>query len=146
MFNVDLNSGAAIGIVFWLFVAAVSITPMIVGYKMRKSTLDTIKAAIEKGHELSPDMVKQLSGMTALPQDQKVPSVYLKIAGMIVMGTGVGAAVVATVFAFVPSVAVAAPFICAGAALVFCIGGGLHFAAKILRQHEQEQKASNSAV
>jgi len=141
MFNLDINSGAMVGIVFWLFVAAVSITPMVVGYKMRKSTLDTIKVAIEKGHELSPDMVKQLSGMSNLPHDQKISSVNLKIAGAIVMAGGIGAAAVAAVFSFV--VPIAAPFVFAGAALVFCIGAGLYIAAKLLRQHEQEQQASN---
>ena len=141
-----LGSGAFVGVVFWLFVAAVCIVPMIVGYRIRKDTLDVMRAAIDKGHELSPEMLKQLTGVTALPQEQKVPSVYLKIAGMIVMGTGVGAAMVATVFALVPMVAVAAPFIYAGAALTLCVGVGLYFAARILKQHEQEQKASNSVA
>ncbi|HVY22394.1 MAG TPA: hypothetical protein VG962_03495 [Steroidobacteraceae bacterium] len=138
-----MYSFTIVAVVFWLFVAAAAITPMIVGYKMRKSTLDTIKAAIDKGHELSPEMVRQLTGVSALPQDQRIPSVNLKIAGMIVMGTGVGAAAVATVFALVPAVAMAAPFIYAGAALTLCVGGGLYFAAKILKQHEQEQKAAS---
>lgn len=144
MFNVDLNAGAIVAIVFWLFVAAAAITPMIVGYKIRKSTVETIKAAIEKGHDLSPEMVKQLSGMSVLPQDQRVPSVNLKIAGAIVMASGIGTLVVATVFLFV--IPIASPFVYAGGALTFCVGAGLFVAAKMLREHEQEQKISNPAA
>lgn len=144
MFNVNLNAGAIVAIVFWLFVAAVAITPMIVGYKIRKSTVEAIKTAIEKGHDLSPEMVKQLSGMSILPQDQRVPSVNLKIGGAIVMASGIGTMVVATVFLFV--IPIASPYVYAGGALVFCVGAGLFVAAKMLREHEQEQKASNPAA
>lgn len=145
MFHFDFNSGTIIGVVFWLFITAVCITPMIVGYKMRIAALETLRAAIDKGQDLSPGMIKQLSGIgeSMGATEQKVSPVHLKIASMIVMGGGIGAASVATVFLLVPSVAVAAPFIYAGAILIFFIGAGLHFSAKILQQHELEQKSSN---
>jgi len=131
-------------VVFWLFVAAVCITPMIVAYKIRKSTVDTIKIAIEKGQDLSPELVRQLTGIGSIPEDQKITSINLKIAGAIVMAGGIGVAVVATVFLF--AVPVVAPFIYAGAALIFCIGVGLHMGAKAWREHEQEKKTTNTVA
>jgi hypothetical protein len=133
-----------VAVVFWLFLAAAALTPMIVAYKTRKLTAETIRAAIERGQDLSPELIKQLSGIAAMSQEQKVSSVQLRIAGAIVMFSGVGAAAVATVFLFV--IPMASPFVYAGAALVFCIGAGLHIGAKMLREHEQEQKVSNTAA
>jgi len=117
---------------------------MVVAYKTRKLTAETIRTAIEKGQDLSPELIKQLSGITAMSQDQKVSAVQLRIAGAIVMASGIGTAAVATVFLFV--IPVASPFVYAGAVLVFCIGAGLHIGAKILRQHEDEQKHSIPAA
>jgi len=136
-----MYSFTIVAVVFWLFIAAAAITPMIVAYKTRKLTAETIRTAIERGQDLSPELVKQLSGITAMSQDPKVSSVQLKIASAIVMFCAVGAAAVATVFLFV--VPVASPFVYAGAALVFCVGVGLHFGAKVLREYELEQKAAN---
>ena len=138
-----MYSYTIVAVVFWLFVAASAITPMVVAYKTRKLTAETIRTAIEKGQDLSPELIKQLSGITAMSQDQKVSAV-LRIAGAIVMASGIGTAAVATVFLFV--IPVASPFVYAGAVLVFCIGAGLHIGAKILRQHEDEQKHSIPAA
>jgi hypothetical protein len=146
-----MYSGVIISTVFWLFIAAVAITPMIIAYKTRRAAMDNIRAAIEKGQELSPEVIKQLSKMAEMPDKQEMPgnrkavSLNLKIAGVIVMASGIGTAVVATVFAF--TLPVAAPYIYAGAGLVICIGAGLYYAAVLMHQHALEQEqASNQSV
>jgi len=143
MFHFALDWGAIVAIVFWLFIASVCITPMIVAYKIRKATMDTIRSSLDKGQELSPEVIRQLTGIGTVPEDQRLQSVQLKIAGAIVMAGGVGAAVVATVFLF--ALPVVAPFVFAGSALIFCIGAGLYIGAKVLREHEQEKKANLAA-
>ncbi|HEX2585236.1 MAG TPA: hypothetical protein VHL14_08890 [Steroidobacteraceae bacterium] len=143
MFHFALDWGAIVAIVFWLFVASVCITPIVVAYKIRKAAMDTIRASIDRGQELSPETIRQLTGIGSVPEDQRLQAVNLKIAGAIVMAGGIGAAIVAAVFLY--AVPVAAPFVFAGAALIFCIGAGLHIGAKVLRDHEQEKKTNLAA-
>lgn len=135
-----MYSFTIIAVVFWLFLASAVIFPVIYAYKTRHAAMDVIRAAIERGQELTPEVVRQLSNS----DDKEIHSVNLKIAGAIVMACGVGTAAVATIFLFV--IPAAAPFVYAGAALAFCIGGGLHYGAKILKAHEQEQKSNNTVA
>jgi len=130
-----------VAVVFWLFVAAVAIIPIMGSFKLRQTAMDAIRSAIDRGQELSPEVVQQLSHMGEF-SDKKMASINLKIGGVIVMACGIGAGLVATVFLFV--IPVASPFVYAGAALALSIGAGLYLAAKIMRQHEIEEKAANS--
>ncbi len=145
MVHFDLSSPVVAGIIFWLFIAAVSITPMVAIYKIRKATLDALRMAIEKGQDLPPEMFKQLSniGQSMYGNEQNVSAINLKVGGVITMTTGAGIAIVATIFTF--AVPVAAPFIYCAAAVCFCVGVGLYYGAKIMREHELEQKSNHNA-
>lgn len=130
-----------VAVVFWLFIAAVAIVPLVSSYKLRQTAMDALRAAIDRGQELSPQVVQQLTHMGEF-KDQKMASVNLKIGGVIVMACGIGAGLVATVFLFV--IPVASPYVYAGALLAFSIGAGLYWASKVMRQHELEEKAANT--
>jgi hypothetical protein len=138
-----MHDMALVAVVFWLFVAAVAIIPIVGSYKLRQSAMDSIRSAIDRGQELSPDVVQQLTHMGEF-KDQKMASVNLKIGGVIVMASGIGTGLVATVFLFV--IPIASPYVYAGAVLAFSIGAGLYWASKVMRQHELEEKAANSKV
>ena len=52
----------AVAIVFWVFVAVVSIAGMIQDYRKRKLALEPLRIAIEHGQQLSPEIIATLLG------------------------------------------------------------------------------------
>ena len=122
----------SISIVFWVYLAIVSVGGMIHDYRKRKLALEPIRMAIEHGQQLSPEVIDRLLGRD---YPQKVDPQHVHIGGLITCACGVGLGFLA---GFVGLLFPPCPW------LIFSIGGvgilavsvgvGLLFAAKSLRR------------
>ncbi len=48
------------GSAFWIFIATVAIVAIITDYKRRRSHVDVLRAAIDKGQQLDPAVIEKL--------------------------------------------------------------------------------------
>src|SRR6202044_1682460 len=53
---------AAVAIVFWIFIAVVSVAGMVQDYRKRQLALEPLRIAIEHGQQLSPEIIAKLLG------------------------------------------------------------------------------------
>jgi Domain of unknown function (DUF6249) len=120
----------AVAIVFWVFVAVVSIAGMIQDYRKRKLALEPIRIAIEHGQQLSPEIIATLLGREE--RDKALDPRLLEVGGIITCAAGVG---VAFVSIFLSGVFPPYHLVVMGVGVVaICVGIGLIIAAKSLRR------------
>jgi hypothetical protein len=128
------NGGiAAVAIVFWIFLGVVSVGGMVLEYRKRKLALEPLRAAIEHGHQLSPEVIDRLLGRDE--HHGKIIPEHLHIGGIITCASGVGlgllAGLVGLLFPPLPWLI----FALGGVGIVAAsVGVGLMFAAKSLRR------------
>jgi hypothetical protein len=128
-----MSSGALVGVAFWLFVGAVAVAAIITEHKKRSLGVDLLRAAIEKGQPLDPQMVERV--FQAQEEDNGYDAVGLRLGGIITIACGVGLIPVAV---FIRMLAAAAFFpILAGAALAMCVGVGLLIGARMVASANQ---------
>ena len=118
-----------VSIAFWVFVAIVSVAGIIQDYRKRQLALEPLKAAIEHGQQLSPEMLAKLIGRD--DHEGQLDPKLLRVGGIITCASGIGVALLA---AFVALVFPPYHWIVLGLGiLAICVGVGLTVAAKSLR-------------
>jgi len=130
------NLGAyLVAATFWIFIGAVAIAGMVYDYKRRRTGMDLLRLAIEKGQPLDPALVDKLTWYEH--EDPPIQPVQIKIGGIITVAGGVGVCLMSffleRVFpiAFYPTLG--------GGVLVICIGIGLLLGARSLARARDPQ-------
>jgi Domain of unknown function (DUF6249) len=125
-----------IGVVFWIFVGAVSIAGIVAEYKRRRINIDLLRFAIEKGHPLDPALVDKL--LSQAHDDKGVDPNDLQLGGVITTAAGIGICILAL---FIAQVAAWALYPIMGAGLLtVCVGIGLLVAARVLRTSQERTR------
>ena len=115
----------AVAIVFWVFVAIVSIAGMLQDYRKRKLALEPLRIAIEHGQQLSPEIIATLLGHEE--RDKPLDPRLLEVGGIITCAAGVGVALLSL---FLARVFPPYHLIALGVGVVaVCVGIGLIIAA-----------------
>jgi hypothetical protein len=121
---------AAVAIVFWIFVAVVSVAGIIQDYRKRKLAIEPLRIAIEHGQQLSPEIIDRLVGRD--DRHEELDPRLLQIGGIITCAAGVGIALLSI---FIALVFPPYHWIALGVGvLAVCVGVGLQIAAKSLRR------------
>ena len=115
----------AVAIAFWTFVAIATVASIVSDYKKRQLTLEPLRQAIEKGQQLDPAVVERLMAPT---QEKGIDATALRVGGIIVVATGVGAVILAIFLAQIAPVALYP--VMGGGLVVVCVGIGLVLAAR----------------
>jgi hypothetical protein len=121
---------AAVAIVFWIFVAVVSVAGIIQDYRKRKLAIEPLRIAIEHGQQLSPEIIDRLVGRD--DRQEELDPRLLQIGGIITCAAGVGIALLSI---FIALVFPPYHWIALGVGvLAVCVGVGLQIAAKSLQR------------
>ena len=142
MQSFTLGAGLA-SLAFWGFIAAVVVAGIWYDIRKKEAQQETIRRLFESGQPIDEKMVDKLLSHS----DDKADRVDhgLKIAGVIVLPTAVGLAILGMVLGMVHPQA-QLPLL-GVAALVACVGLGLLAAAKMAsRWYEPEDKSDYSQV
>ena len=126
----------AVGIAFWVFLAAAAVAGIVADYKKRRIALEPLRAAIERGQQLDPALVERL--MAPEPRDQRINPLYLKVAGIITIASGIGVTLLSFFVAQVAPITFY-PLLGSGAVSV-CVGVGLMVSARVVDRHNQQQR------
>ena len=120
----------AVAIVFWVFVAVVSIAGMLQDYRKRKLALEPLRIAIEHGQQLSPEIIATLLGREE--RDKALDPRLLEVGGIITCAAGVGVVLLSLFLSrvFPPYHLI----VMGGGVVAVCVGLGLVLAAKSLRR------------
>jgi hypothetical protein len=81
-------TGMVLGVVFWLFVAAIIIVPIYLKYLDRGRMHETLRIAYEKGQPVPPELISALQSNIA-PRVPSTPERDLRL-GLILIGLGIG--------------------------------------------------------
>lgn len=130
-----MNDWTTVAIVFWIFVLAVTVTPMVLHFLKRRETEKTIRLAIEKGQTLEPEVLARLLRPQPTPEDQTSPA-GVRFGGIVTLSVAVGL----VCFSFFTGKEIFLGI----AGLVACIGLGLIIGAHFLpdpRADKPEPKA-----
>lgn len=124
------------GAVFWIFIAAVSVTAIITDYKRRRGIVELLRTAIQEGEQLDPALIEKLT--YGGEHGQRVEPVQLKLGGIITLASGVGICLLSF---FLWQVAPIALYPTLGVGVVaICVGVGLLIGSKTLAEaHAREQ-------
>jgi hypothetical protein len=128
-----------IGVVFWIFVGAVSIAGIIADYKRRKLGFDLLRHSIDKGQPLDPALIDRL--MQKEEKEDWVNPDDLQMGGIITAAAGVGIGILAVFIGHVADWALY-PIMGAGA-VALCVGIGLLIAAKMLRASQARTRKNS---
>lgn len=126
----------AVAIAFLMFLAVAAVAGIVADYKKRQLALESLRAAIERGQPLDPQLVERL--MAPESHDQGMNPVHLKVGGIIAIAAGVGVGVLAFFLAQVAPVALYP--VLGGGVVVVCVGVGLMIAAGAVARHIQQQQ------
>ena len=119
-----------VSVAFWVFLGVAAVAGTIQDYRKRKLALEPLRAAIEHGQQLSPEVIDRLLGRDEHPQE--INPRDLHIGGIITCASGVGVALLSGFVALVFP-----PFhwlVLGVGVLAICVGVGLIIAAKSLRR------------
>jgi len=121
---------AVVAVFFWIFVGAVSIAGMIQDYRKRQLALEPLRIAIERGQQLSPEIIARLLGQEE--RHEEMDPRLLQVGGIITCTSGLGVALLSI---FVALVFPPYHWLVLGAGIVaVCVGIGLLIAARVLRR------------
>jgi Domain of unknown function (DUF6249) len=124
------GGNTAVAIVFWIFIGVVSVGGMILDYRKRKLALESIRLVIERGQQLSPEVIDRLWAR----DDEKTDPHDLQIGGIITCASGVGFALLSGVAALLFPLQHWVLIGVGVGILGICVGVGLLIAAKSLRR------------
>jgi len=127
------NVGAAAFVAFWAFVAIVSVAGIIYDYRKKRLAVETLRQAIQSGHQLNPEVLDQL---LAHHRSEQAPNALdprmLKIGGIITIAAGIG---IGFLSLFVAQVMPGALYPIMGAAvLTICVGIGVLISGRVLER------------
>ena len=120
-----------VSVAFWVFLGVVVVAGTLQDYRKRKLALEPLRAAIEHGQQLSPEVIDRLLGRDE-QHPQQIDPKDLHIGGIITCASGVGLALLSGFVALVFP-----PFhwlVLGVGVLALCVGIGLLIAAKSLRR------------
>lgn len=123
-----LGAYPAIVAVF-LFLSVATVAGIVGEYKRRQLLIEPLRAAIERGQPLDPQIIERL--MAPEPRGEPLNPLYFRVAGIITIATGVGVAGLSYFVAQVVPLALY-PLLGVGLAAV-CVGIGLLVAARVMR-------------
>jgi hypothetical protein len=121
----------AVAIAFWAFVAIATVAGIVGEYKKRQLSIEPLRAAIEKGQQLDPNVVERLM---APAHREGINPLALWVAGVIVIASGVGVALLAFFLAHIAPLAFWP--VLGGGVLALCVGVGLVIAARIAQKYK----------
>ena len=125
----------AFGIAFWIFLAVAAVAGIVADYKKRRLALEPLRAAIERGQQLDPQVLERL--MAPEIRDQRLNPLYLQVGGIITTAAGIGVGILAF---FVAQVAPVALYPVLGSGIVaLCVGAGLMIAARVVDRHDKRE-------
>jgi hypothetical protein len=119
-----------VSVAFWVVMGAIAVSGTVQDYRKRKLALEPLRAAIEHGQQLSPEVIDRLLGRDEHPHE--VDPKDLRIGGIITCASGIGVALLSGFVALVFP-----PFhwlVLGVGVLAICVGVGLLIAAKSLRR------------
>ena len=120
------------GLAFWVYLGVVSVAPLIQQYRKRKAALDLLRAAVERGQPLSPEVIDKLLDRDKEPESVDTYPRDLHIGGIITCASGIGLALMSL---FLIAVIPRYYWVVSGTGvLAVCVGVGLLIAAKSLRR------------
>jgi len=120
----------SVAIAFWVFLGVAAVAGIVADYKKRQIALEPLRAAIERGQQLDPEVVERLLAPEARAA---LNPLYLRVGGIITVATGVGVIILSFLltqivpFVFYP--------VLGGGIVVLCIGVGLIIAARTVETH-----------
>jgi hypothetical protein len=128
----------SVAIAFWIFLTVAAVAGIVADYKKRGLALEPLRAAIERGQQLDPQLIERL--MAPDRHDEPLNPLYLKVAGIVTIAAGVGVAVLSF---FVSQVAPISFYPVLGAGIVaVCVGVGLLVAARVVESHNARLPAT----
>ena len=130
-----------VGVAFWMFVGAVSVTGIIADFQKRRLNVELLRTLIEKGQVLDPAVITKLISPGAL--DRRVDPADLKVGGTITVASGVGILLLSYFISRLAPVALY-PVMGSGA-LVICVGIGLLIGAKVTADARERERLNKSA-
>jgi hypothetical protein len=120
---------ALIAVAFWIFVALITIVPIVLHHRRRMETEKTIRMAIEKGANLDPAVLDRLLGASTAADEQKDTPEQSRRAGVIVGAVGVGI----VLFSLVMGV----NRLMGPAMIVMSVGVGLFYSARFMKPKDK---------
>lgn len=124
---------AAVGVAFWLMVAASAVTAIITDYRKRQAALDTVRSALEHGQRLEPAVVEKILSRESWERtDPRLVGQRMRVGGVITVASGIGVALLSFFIAKIAHPALY-PILGAGV-LAVCVGVGLLAAAPIMER------------
>jgi hypothetical protein len=123
---------AIVGVAFWVYLGVVSVAPMIQEYRKRQAALELLRAAIERGQQLSPEVIDRLLERDKPQESAGVDPRDLHIGGIIVCASGVGLALMSVLL--IAAIPQYWWWVLGTGVLAVCVGIGLLIAAKSLRR------------
>jgi hypothetical protein len=81
----------SVAIAFWIFLTIAAVAGIVADYKKRGLALAPLRAAIERGQQLDPQLIERL--MAPDRGDEPLNPLYLKVGGIVTIAAGVGVAV-----------------------------------------------------
>lgn len=130
-----------VGAAFWLFIGAAAVAGIVTDYKRRRSGIEVLRMAVEKGLQLDPALIEKLT--SSGHHEGQVEAVDVKLGGIITAASGVGICLlsffISRVFpvAFYPTLG--------GGVLVICVGIGLLIGAKVLAEARERGRPRHAA-
>jgi len=123
---------AIVGIAFWVYLGVISVAPSIEEYRKRQAALDLLRAAIERGQQLSPEVIDRLLERDKPRESTGVDPRDLHIGGIITCASGIGLALMSLLL--IAAIPRYWWFVLGTGVLAVCVGIGLLIAAKSLRR------------
>jgi len=121
-----------VSVAFWVFVGVVSVAGIAQEYRKRKATLDLVRVAIERGQQLSPEVIDRLLDRDHQKSEEMNPR-DLRIGGIITCASGIGVTLMSLLWIAVFPRYYGVVVLGAGV-LGICVGVGLLIAAKSLQR------------
>jgi hypothetical protein len=124
-----------VAVAFWVFVAVAAVAGIVGDVMKRRSSLEPLRQAIQRGQDLDPKVVEALLARSE-PAEGKIDPAPLQIGGIITTAAGIGV----TLFSwFIAQVMAQALYPVMGAGIVaVCVGIGLVVAARVLEQRARK--------
>lgn len=113
----------------FIFLSVATVAGIVGEYKRRELLIGPLRAAIERGQALDPQIIERL--MAPEPPGEPLSPLYFRVGGIITIAAGVG---VAGLSYFIAQVVPLALYPLLGLGLVaVCVGAGLLVAARVVR-------------
>jgi Domain of unknown function (DUF6249) len=123
---------AVVGVAFWVYLGVVSVAPMIQEYRKHKAALELLRAAIERGQQLSPEVIDRLMERDKPQESAGIDPRDLRIGGIITCASGLGLMLMSLIL--IEVIPRYYWVVLGTGVLAVCVGVGLLIAAKSPRR------------